>query len=79
MALVTNVVRVRKPNPKVHGPTTCECTTFEVDGLAYVQLNTFGSKARQERGETSQTIQLDVKAAEQLRDIIDEVFPRRSR
>lgn len=75
MALVTKVVRVHKERPKVHSRTECECSVFEVDGERYIQLDTFGSDARQDRGTISQTIQLDARSAEQLRALLNEAFP----
>jgi hypothetical protein len=75
MALVTKVVRVRKERPKVHSATRCEYCVFEVNGTVFLQLDTFGSDSRKDRGQISQSIQLDARAAQQLRAILDEAFP----
>ncbi len=74
MALVSKIARVRKEHPKVHKATTCELSTFIVDGGAYLQLDTFGSKDRQEKGEVSQSIQFDRSAMIALRSFIDEAL-----
>lgn len=75
MALVTRLVRVKKERPKVHATTTCEASVFEIDGRRYVQIDTFGSASRHDRGQVSQCVQLDARAAEQLRAILNEAFP----
>jgi hypothetical protein len=44
-------------SPKVHELVNCTYTIFEVDGMQYVQLDTYGSSHRQIKEKISQSIQ----------------------
>lgn len=74
MALVTKIAKVRKDKVRVHGSTECELSIFAVDDRPYLQLDTFGSRHRRDRGQVSQVIQLDKAAMKQLRAFIDEAL-----
>lgn len=76
MALVTKLERVTKERHSVHGPVECAVSSFDSAGQRYLQLDTFGSAQRRNRGEMNQSIQLSADAAQELRRIIDEVFGR---
>ena len=75
MALVTKIVRVRKDRHRVHSKTKCECSIFELDGARYLQLDTFGSDTRKDRGQISQSLQLDERGAAELFALLAEAFP----
>jgi hypothetical protein len=74
MALVNKLSRIRKDQPKVHKTTNCEASVFVVDGAPYLQIDTFGSKDRKDKGQVSQSIQFDRAALEALRALIDEAL-----
>jgi 5-methylcytosine-specific restriction protein B len=59
-------------------PTEVECgyQVVQAGGERLLQLSTYGSDERQSEKKVSQTLQLDAAAAEKLRSILDEVFPR---
>ena len=63
-------------NARVHR-TEAECrwVVFESGGKRYLQLNTYGSDAREIPGKVSQTIQLDEASGRSLRRLIDRAFP----
>jgi hypothetical protein len=60
---------------KLHEPTECEYSVYQVDGKTVLQLDTLGSENRQEKGTPSQKLQLDEKAARDLLKILREAFP----
>lgn len=74
MALLTSINRISKPRQRVHKPVECGASTFEHEGALYLQLDTYGSAERQDIGDVSQSLQLDRKAALELRALIDETF-----
>jgi 5-methylcytosine-specific restriction protein B len=74
MARVTRFVRA----PEATGtpqPTEVECQwrVFEVGSGRLLQLDTFGSRHRQNPGK--QTLQLDENAAAELMSILQQAFP----
>jgi len=76
MALVKSIERVTKDRQTLHEETACLASVFTDDGSArYIQLDTYGSKSRRMPGKVSQAIQLDEKAAGQLKRLIEEVYP----
>jgi hypothetical protein len=75
MALVRTMSKTSKDRQSVHRETECSFSTFSDElGQVYLQLDTFGSKARKMPGKESQSIQFDRRAALQLRDLINEIF-----
>ena len=57
MALISEFERVEILMPKRHGQVDCTYTVFSVaGGKKYIQLNTFGSRKRDNPGKQSQTI-----------------------
>lgn len=57
-------------------PTEVDCgfSIISIGGKRYLQLNTYGSAHRKIPGKMSQTLQLDARAARQLRSLLDEAF-----
>jgi hypothetical protein len=78
MALITRFDEVTADRQVVHGPVECGWRSFTSNGERILQLDTYGSAERKLQGKTSQSIQLDEKAARQLAEILDRAFPRRS-
>jgi hypothetical protein len=77
MAVVTSFALGSHEARRLH-PTSVECQCSVVtapDGRRYLQLDTHGSMDREIPGKLSQTIQFDAAVAQQLRAILDEVFP----
>lgn len=60
---------------RVHGEVDCTYATFEVEGRRYLQLDTYGSSDRAFPGKISQSIQIDVQGARQLKRLLDRTFP----
>ena len=60
-------------------PTSVECVwrVFEGPSGRLLQLDTFGSESRQDKGTQSQTLQLDDRAAAELMSILRRSFPQR--
>jgi hypothetical protein len=74
VALVLKVGRTTKDNPRVHAKVDCNASTFEIDGERYLQLDTLGSADRKDKGQISQVIQFDRRAAEELRALLNEML-----
>ena len=75
MALISNFERAGMERARVHGRVDCTYTVFRTaGGQKYIQLNTFGSRNRENPGKQSQTIQFDEAAVEQLLNIIEREF-----
>ena len=75
MALLVQFSPVKKERNSVHEPTHCSyCMFTGPDGTKYLQLDTHGRRTRKYPGKVSQSIQLDARAARDLRRVIDEVF-----
>jgi hypothetical protein len=75
MALITRFEKESKERHSRHGGVQARYSVFSIDGLSYLQLETFGSEGRKIPGQVSQSIQLDRSAAGQLLNIILEAFP----
>lgn len=75
VALLRTFSALTKDRQRVHGAVECGYSTFTDGGKTYLQLDTYGSPARQIRGKTSQTVQLDEVAARQLKRLIEATFP----
>ena len=53
----------------------CEWAVFEQDGKRLLQLDTYGSDHRKDKGTVSQTLQLDWAGARELHRILQRAFP----
>jgi hypothetical protein len=53
----------------------CEWAVFEQDGKRLLQLDTYGSDTRKDKGTVSQTLQLDTAGARELSRILRRAFP----
>jgi hypothetical protein len=60
---------------RVHGAVECGRAMFETGGHQYLQLDTYGSKARVMPGRVSQSIQLDEDGARELMRLLTRAFP----
>jgi hypothetical protein len=60
---------------RVHGDVECGFSSFEEKGRMYLQLDTYGSQERAILGKVSQTIQLDVASARELKQLLERTFP----
>jgi hypothetical protein len=60
---------------RVHGEVECGFSSFESRGRMYLQLDTYGSQRRVIPGKVSQTIQLDVQSARELKRLLERTFP----
>jgi len=71
MALVTKITHDPLQANAVHRSVDCTYDVVtESDGTRYLQLDTFGSGARQLKGKKSQTMRLSPKAIADLKSII---------
>jgi len=61
-------------NSKLHHQVEATYNTFTAGGKKYVQINTYGSSDRKEKGVVSQTIQLSEDTINQLKGIIEHSF-----
>lgn len=75
MALISEFSEVKSDIQRLHGPVTCGYRTFATDGKVVLQLDTYGSSERQIPNKISQSLQLDVNGARELRDILLKAFP----
>jgi hypothetical protein len=71
MALVRRLERNPSDRNAVHGETTGTYKVFRHDGEVYLQINTFGSRFRQDRTHPTQTLQFGPEALKQLQDILE--------
>jgi len=77
MAFVRALKRVTKERQAVHEETTCLSSIFvDEEGRRYIQLDTYGSKSRKMPDKVSQAVQFDEKSAGQLKQLIEEAFPK---
>ena len=60
---------------RLHDLTDCEYSVYEVEGRTFLQLDTLGSKERQDKGQPSQILQLDEEIARQLLSVLRSAFP----
>jgi hypothetical protein len=66
----------RPLDPKaIHKPVECGFRAVEIDGQRILQLETYGSAERQMPEKVSQSIQLDIRAARWLKQILESSFP----
>lgn len=74
MALIENFRNLEQETSQLHKPVEARIATFKRDGLAYIQINTYGRPDREIPGKVSQTIQLNEVSAKQLIEEIDRCF-----
>lgn len=76
MARITGFAHLLQQRCAVH-PTevTCRIADFSVGRNRFLQLSTFGSATRQDEGTVSQTLQLNERAARELKSILERTFP----
>jgi hypothetical protein len=56
MALIRKFEEIHKDTNRVHDPVECGYTAFEVNGMKYLQIDTYGSSFRQIKGKVSRSI-----------------------
>ena len=72
MALVKTLEQITMERNSVHGEVEATyCWFSDDDGQRYLQIDTFGSKDRENPGKQSQSIQLGPEGLAQLRDILN--------
>lgn len=75
MAMIRSFENVDPGSRSRHRPTQCGYRWFDVDGQRILQLDTYGSRDRQDVGKVSQSIQLDRAGAAELKKLIERAFP----
>jgi hypothetical protein len=74
MALVRGFEPLELERKQLHEEVDARWISYEIDGVGFVQINTYGRPTRELPGKLSQTIQLDRGAAEQLVAILRRSF-----
>ena len=74
MALLNKLEEKSPDRYSVHKPIEGTYMAFSESGKRYVQIDTYGSAARQVPGKISQSIQLDEALAKQLWTILSKEF-----
>ena len=73
MALVSSITHQALQEPSTHAEVDC---TYDIvtddEGRKFLQLDTYGSKARQILGKRSHSLRLDPSAIAQLKQIIQQ-------
>ena len=62
-------------SPRPKSKVDCGWSFGEFDGVELLRLATYGSNSRKLKGKASQVIELDEKAAHELIQIVERVFP----
>ena len=75
MALVREISLTTKERQTVHEEVDCLASSFSVEGMQYLQLETFGTRHRQIPGKVSQSLQLNRESAAKLKTLIEKTFP----
>jgi hypothetical protein len=75
MAFITKFFKVPVAAGRRHSDCECGWSVTQRDGVAVLQLDTYGSKDRKLAQKVSQSIQLDRERAIELASLIDEAFP----
>lgn len=73
MAKLTSIKRNYTPLSRVYPHSDVDAEIVEVDQDT-VQIDTFGSKNRKHKGKQSQTIRISKKAAEDMIEILKNIF-----
>lgn len=74
MAQVNSFERKSMERNVVHGMIEATYTPFEADGEKYLQIDTYGSEARDIPGKKSQSVQLNKQSAVELVAILRREF-----
>ena len=74
MALVRGFTKLDSERRTLHEEVEAKYAAYEIDGRAFVQINTYGTSDREFPGKLSQSIQLDRTGAEQLVAILTKAF-----
>ncbi|MCD1632829.1 methionyl-tRNA formyltransferase [Martelella mediterranea] len=74
MALVRTFKEKEPRRLSLHDEVEASISSFEVDGRALLQIDTYGRPDREIPGKTSQTIQFDKEGAEQLYKLLQRTF-----
>lgn len=72
---MTRFLRVPVANGRRHSECECGWSVAYRDGVAVLQLDTYGSSGRKSGHKVSQSLQLDESGARELLTIIGEAFP----
>ena len=74
MAIVKKLERIELVRDAKHTEVDATFSIVEVDGLKFLQIDTYGSATRQITGKKSQSLRFSPEALKQLKSIIDSVF-----
>lgn len=75
MALISRFEERPIVPSRVHDEVTCGFATAQLGGRTILQLETYGSRSRKIPGKVSQSIQIDERAARELKRILERSFP----
>lgn len=73
MARIDAFTEQEKARSSVHEPVEASYSIYEVEGKAYLQIDTYGSADRQIARKVSQSIQLGPEGIEALRKILSQL------
>jgi len=75
MALIKSIKPLAMDHNLVHGPVDATYSSFVgPDRRRYLQIDTYGSQARQIKGKKSQSLQLDEESAKEVMAILRTEF-----
>ncbi|MEQ1769296.1 MAG: methionyl-tRNA formyltransferase [Devosia sp.] len=74
MALIRKFSTLTSERTQLHDEVEARWAAYQIDGVGFVQINTYGKPDRQFPDKVSQAIQLDRTAAEQLVAILRKEF-----
>ncbi len=72
MAIVRNLEKITLDRDSKHSEVE---STYSIIDKEHLQIDTYGSKSRQEKGKKSQSIRFSPEGIEQLKKILDKEFP----
>lgn len=75
MAIVTNLSEVTKDKPGKPKTTAAAYCTVEIDGTAYLLVESYGSPERLKKHKVSQSFHFDRAHAAQLKAVLESTFP----
>ena len=70
MAMVRHLDRLGLERDSVHTEVDCTYSVVDIGGMRYLQIDTYGSATRQEKGKKSQSIRLAPEATKELKQIL---------
>jgi hypothetical protein len=72
MARIDQIEEITMSRNSVHGPVQVTYSVFhDVEGNAYLQIDTYGSLDREMPGKKSQSLQFSPAGIQRLREILD--------